>query len=107
MRTSNSHWKGDPHVGFVNEVLENTPEHYDGDEAAETIAIRYVRDLEFVAKAARALLDGTGASSYLAANGRLWRVLQYALADIEGSWTDELSEQCSQDAGVKVTHDRG
>lgn len=31
---------------FVNELLERAPEHYDGDDAAEAIAIRYVRDLE-------------------------------------------------------------
>lgn len=31
---------------FVNDLLEHAPEHYDDDEAAEAIALRYVRDLE-------------------------------------------------------------
>ena len=36
----------DDQADFVNEILERAPESYDGDEAAEDIAIRYVRDLE-------------------------------------------------------------
>ena len=39
--------------GVVNEVLENTPEHYDGDEGGGQIAVRYVRDLERVADLAQ------------------------------------------------------
>lgn len=31
---------------FVNQILLNAPESYDGDEAAEAIAVRYVRDME-------------------------------------------------------------
>jgi hypothetical protein len=31
---------------FVNQLLEHAPDHYDGDEAAEDIALRYVRDIE-------------------------------------------------------------
>lgn len=34
------------HDEFVNELLLNTPESYDGDDAAEAIAVRYVHDLE-------------------------------------------------------------
>ncbi len=33
---------------FVDEVLEQAPEAYDGDAAAEAIAIQYVRDLEWI-----------------------------------------------------------
>jgi predicted RNA-binding protein len=36
----------DEHEDFVNELLKNTPERYDGDDAAEHIAVTYVRDLE-------------------------------------------------------------
>lgn len=34
------------HADFVNEILERAPEAYDGDSAAEAIAVEYVRDLE-------------------------------------------------------------
>ena len=34
------------HDDFVNEILERTRETWDGDEAAEAIAVRYVRRLE-------------------------------------------------------------
>jgi hypothetical protein len=34
------------HQDFVNEILKNTPESWDGDEAAEHIAVKYVRELE-------------------------------------------------------------
>lgn len=31
---------------WLNELMENTPDSYDGDEAAEAIFVKYVRDLE-------------------------------------------------------------
>jgi hypothetical protein len=34
------------HDAFVNELLENTPNIYDDDVAAEAIVIKYLRDLE-------------------------------------------------------------
>lgn len=34
------------HQEFVNQLLSNTPESWDGDEAAEWIATEYVRELE-------------------------------------------------------------
>lgn len=34
------------HDDFVNEILEHTDDDWDGDDAAEEIAIRYVRHLE-------------------------------------------------------------
>jgi hypothetical protein len=34
------------HADFVNELLDDAPDCYDGDESAEDIALRYVRDLE-------------------------------------------------------------
>jgi hypothetical protein len=34
------------HDDFVNAILEHAPDSYDSDDAAEAIAIRYVRDLE-------------------------------------------------------------
>lgn len=43
--------------GVVNEVLTNTPEHYDGDEDGGQIAVRYVRDLERVADLATGVAE--------------------------------------------------
>jgi hypothetical protein len=34
------------HEGFVNELLARTPDSYDNDDAAQDIALRYLRDLE-------------------------------------------------------------
>lgn len=31
---------------FINELLSGAPESWDGDEAAEAIAVAYVRELE-------------------------------------------------------------
>jgi hypothetical protein len=31
---------------FIGECLVNAPDRYDGDEAAESIIVRYIRDLE-------------------------------------------------------------
>jgi hypothetical protein len=45
-------WEHPEHQDFVNELLDRAPESYDGDEAAEAIAIRYVRDLEATARLA-------------------------------------------------------
>lgn len=36
----------DNHNGLIEEILLNAGDEYDGDEAAEAIAVRYVRDLE-------------------------------------------------------------
>lgn len=36
----------DNHNDLLNEILLNTGDEYDGDEAADAIAVRYVRDLE-------------------------------------------------------------
>lgn len=41
------------HDEFVNDILLNAPESYDGDDAAEVYAVRYVRDLEAGAAAAQ------------------------------------------------------
>jgi len=49
-------WEDGSHQEFVNEILENTPESYDGDDAAEAIAVTYVRDLEATTQAVRTLL---------------------------------------------------
>jgi hypothetical protein len=38
---------------FINEILEFCPDHFDGDESAESIAIEYVRTLERVAHVVR------------------------------------------------------
>jgi hypothetical protein len=38
------------HDEFVNDILANTPESWDGDDAAEDIAVRYVRALELLAE---------------------------------------------------------
>ena len=73
---------------FVNEVLANTPEHYDGDNSGEAIAVRYVRDLEAVADAAEAIVNETGIGMYRAANGAGWRRLQEALWTIRGTWPE-------------------
>lgn len=35
-----------PHQQFVNDLLENAPESWDGEDAAESIAVAYVRALE-------------------------------------------------------------
>lgn len=47
---------------WCNSLIENAPEHYDGDDAQEDIIVRYVRDLEDVVKAlglvADAVFDG-------------------------------------------------
>jgi hypothetical protein len=39
-------WSEPEHTDFVNELLKDSPESWDGDEAAETIAIAYVHELE-------------------------------------------------------------
>jgi hypothetical protein len=40
-------WWAEPHhQDFVNDVLHNAPESWDGDESAESLAIAYVRALE-------------------------------------------------------------
>jgi hypothetical protein len=43
--------------GFVNAILANAPEAYDGDAAAEAIAVEYVRDLEWARDEALAVLS--------------------------------------------------
>jgi hypothetical protein len=35
-----------PHQQFVDDLLLNTPDSWDGDEGAEYIAVEYVRELE-------------------------------------------------------------
>lgn len=67
------------HDDFVNEILLNASEHYDGDDAGEDIALRYVRDLEAIADAAEAVLNETGAGLYRDGNGEAWRQLQDVL----------------------------
>lgn len=42
---------------FVNDLLEQAPEHYDDDMAGEPIALRYLRDLEAVVVALGPVLD--------------------------------------------------
>lgn len=40
-------WWAEPnHQNFVNEILLNAPDSWDDDEAAEGIAVAYVRELE-------------------------------------------------------------
>lgn len=41
---------------FVNDLLEQAPEHYDDDVAAEAIALRYLRDLEAIVTALRPVM---------------------------------------------------
>jgi hypothetical protein len=38
--------EGQEHDDFIDELLENAPETYNGDAAAEAIIVQYVRDLE-------------------------------------------------------------
>jgi hypothetical protein len=60
---------------FVNELLESAPEHFDGDEGAEEIAVRYVRILEQVAEEAKRVAHPHTA-------------LKEALNDLYGTWED-------------------
>lgn len=58
------------HSNFVNEILERAPEAYDGDSAAEAIAVEYVRDLErFQQRALNALDQISGIAE---AAGNTW-----------------------------------
>lgn len=36
----------DEHSDFINEILKNTPDSWDGEESGEWIAVQYVRALE-------------------------------------------------------------
>lgn len=45
------------YVDWLNELVENAPSHYDGDEAQEAIVVRYVRDLEAAAAAAKNFIE--------------------------------------------------
>lgn len=47
----------DEYQDWLNDLLESAGDHYDGDEAMEAIATRYVRDLEALASEARALMQ--------------------------------------------------
>jgi hypothetical protein len=47
MSAPNSEWWSEPeHAAFVDDLLKNTPDSWDGDEGAETIAMEYVHELE-------------------------------------------------------------
>jgi hypothetical protein len=40
-------WWAEPnHQEFVDKILQGAPESWDGDEASESIALDYVRELE-------------------------------------------------------------
>jgi hypothetical protein len=45
------------YVDWLNELVENAPSHYDGDEAQEAIVLRYVRDMEAVVAEAKNFIE--------------------------------------------------
>jgi hypothetical protein len=85
-------WAHPEHQEFVNELLDHAPESYDGDEAAEAIAIRYVRDLEATAR----LADD------IAAAHEAWA--QAVADDTDEETLERLTAAVMAKAGDSTTH---
>jgi hypothetical protein len=60
---------------WLNDLMENAPEHFDGDESMEAIATQYVRALERVTKETHRIVYESGHG-----DTALWD----ALDDLEG-----------------------
>lgn len=50
----------DEYTDWLNSLMEHAPEHYDSDEAMEAIVLRYIRDLEALAKQAHRIVFQRG-----------------------------------------------